>query len=62
MASKIDDSKRMIERVAQAWKSAKEAGQSTVDIGGVQRDLGAAKEQLATWIDQRKRLEEQLTR
>ena len=62
LSAKIGDSQRMIERVAQAWKAAKDGGQTTVDVGGAQRDLASAKEQLATWIEQRKRLEEQLTR
>jgi len=61
-ATKIADSNRMIERVAKAWRTAKEAGQESVDVNGAMMPLAAARDQLATWIEQRRRLEEEKDR
>lgn len=58
-ANKIADSNRMIERVARAWRAAKEANQESVDVNGNFLSLASARDQLGAWIEQRKRLEEE---
>lgn len=60
--TQIADSNRMIERVAKAWRAAKEAGQDSVDVNGQTKTLAAAKDQLASWIEERKRLEQEQAR
>lgn len=61
-STQIADSNRMIERVAKAWRAAKEAGQDSVDVNGQTKTLAAAKDQLASWIEERKRLEQEQAR
>jgi len=58
-ANKIADSNRMIERVAKAWRAAKDANQESVDVNGNFLSLASARDQLGAWIEQRKRLEEE---
>lgn len=62
LAKKIADSNSMIQRVASDYKAAEAAGTSTIVIAGVSKDLEGAKAQIATWIDQRMRLESQLAK
>lgn len=60
LAKKVADANQLIERVSNDYKAAVAAGLSTVVVNGDSRDLAAAREQLAVWIEDRMLVEAEL--
>lgn len=62
LKAKIESTDRLLQRVAADYKAAKSAGKDEMEINGRQLSLNAAREQLATWIKEKKLKVDELAR